>query len=149
MDITKKVYIGSDHAGFRLKEHLYAFLVGAGVEVEDVGTHSEESADYPDFAEKVGRGVVAEEGSVGILICGTGIGVCIAANKVPGVYAARCCSVEDAELARKHNGANVICLGGRQVPSEGAEQMVEVFLDTEVEGERHERRREKIKQMEK
>lgn len=143
-----KIYIGSDHAGFELKQHLYAFLLGQGSDIEDCGTYNETSCDYPDYALAVSDKVIANPGSLGILICGTGIGVSITANKIHGILAARCTSIEDAELARKHNGANIICLGGRQIAPDLAEQMVNVFLETETEEGRHANRRAKIHQIE-
>lgn len=145
---NKKIYIGSDHAGFELKAILLDFLIKQGREVEDCGTYTEASCDYPDYAFTVGEKVADDPSSLGILFCGTGIGVSIAANKVHGILAARCANVEDAELARQHNGANIICLGARQVSPELAQEMVEKFLDTEVEEGRHANRRAKIYKIE-
>jgi len=145
---NKKIYIGSDHAGFPLKEFLRKFLVQEGREVEDCGTYSEVSCDYPDYALAVSEKVVNDKNSLGILVCGTGIGVSITANKVHGILAARCASVEDAELARRHNGANIICLGGRQLTTDLAQAIVKKFLETEVEEGRHATRRAKIRQIE-
>lgn len=144
----KKIYIGSDHAGFALKEHLREFLAKEGRGVEDCGTYNETSCDYPDYALVVSEKVVQNQDSLGILVCGTGIGVSITANKVHDILAARCASVEDAELARQHNGANVICLGGRQLEPSLAEEIVEKFLTTEVEEGRHANRRAKIAKIE-
>lgn len=133
--------VGSDHAGFELKQALVAHLAPGSFAVEDLGTHSPESADYPDFASAVGRAVADGRADFGILVCGTGIGVSIAANKVPGVRAALCSSEETARLARGHNDANVLCLGGRVLTPDMARRVVDAFLATPFEsGTRHERR---------
>jgi len=139
-----KVVVGSDHAGFALKEHLKKVLVGWGHEVEDVGTHSTESADYPDFGAAVGRKVV-ELGTRGLAVCGSGIGISIAANKVPGVRAALVSESTSARLSREHNDANVLCLGERLVGSAVAEDALKAFLETAFAGGRHEKRVEKLR----
>ncbi len=139
-----KIAIGSDHRGFRLKEHLKTFLSSRGFEVLDFGTHSEESFDYPDAAIPVGEAVTSGRADFGILICMTGIGMSIAANKVKGVRAALVTAVEFAELSRKHNNANVICLQGGYVDFKDAEEFVLRFLTTDFEGGRHLRRIKKI-----
>ena len=141
-----RIAIGSDHAGFALKEEIKKFLTD--YEVVDVGTNSTESVDYPDFARKVGELVGGKEVDFGILICGTGIGMSITANKIKGVYAALACNVLTASLARRHNNANVLCIGGRMVGVELAKEMVRAFLSTDFEGGRHERRLNKIKDIE-
>ena len=143
-----KIAIGADHRGFSLKEVLKEFLKEKGYEVIDFGTHSEESFDYPDAAIPVGEAVASGEADRGILICMTGIGMSIAANKVKGVRAALVTGLEFAELSRRHNDANVICLQGGYVDPEDAKKFVEVFLTTEFEGGRHERRVNKIKEYE-
>ncbi len=139
-----RIAIGADHAGFELKNHVAGLLRAAGHEVQDVGTHSAESADYPDFIRPVAQAVAAGSAERGIVICGTGIGASIVANKVRGVRAARCTSEYDARYARLHNDANVLALGARVSGPGLVEAMVEVFLATAFEGGRHRRRVEKI-----
>jgi ribose 5-phosphate isomerase B len=140
-----KIAVGSDHAGLRLKNLLRDRLREQGHAVEDLGTVSEESTDYPDFAVRVGRAVTGGEAERGLLVCGTGVGISIAANKVPGVRAAAVSEPVSARLARSHNDANVLCVGQRIVGEEMAEEIVRVFLDTPFSGgERHCRRIEKI-----
>lgn len=144
-----KVGVGSDHAGFDLKEFLKEQLKKEGFEVVDYGTHIKKSVDYPDYAGKVAEGIQKKEVSMGILVCGTGIGVSIAANKFRGVRAARCCTVQDAVLAREHNDANVLTLGGRLVGSELALEIAKTFLETPFLKGRHMRRVNKIKKTDK
>jgi ribose 5-phosphate isomerase B len=134
----------SDHAGFPLKNHLAAWLRARGHEVLDLGTHSAESADYPDFAHELARRIAAGEVERGLLVCGTGIGISIAANRHPGVRAARCLSEYDARMARAHNDANVLALGERVTGAGLAEAILETFLATPFEGGRHARRVQKI-----
>lgn len=144
-----RVVIGSDHAGFLLKEELRKLLADDGHEIDDVGTHSEESTDYPDFAVAVGEKVVASKGAaVGVLVCGTGLGVSIAANKVAGVRAARVDEPYSARLAREHNDANVICVGQRVIGAGVAADTVRAFLAAKFAGGRHQRRIDKIAQIE-
>lgn len=140
-----RIAIGSDHAGFDQKERLKAHLTAQGHEVTDVGTASaDESVDYPDFAEQVARAVASGTVERGVLVCGTGIGMAIAANKVDGVRAANVTDPEFARLAREHNDANVVAVSGRFVPEQVNEEIVDVFLGTEFGGERHQRRVDKI-----
>ncbi len=139
-----KISIGSDHAGFHYKEALRAFLQVAGHEVHDCGTFSAERADYPDYAFKVATMVAQHEVQYGVLICGSGIGVSITANKVNGVRAANCLSVEMAHLARAHNDANIVCVGERLVSLDLAKSIVDQFLRSDFEGGRHSDRVEKI-----
>jgi ribose 5-phosphate isomerase B len=141
---TKKVAIGSDHAGFESKEKAKTELLGLGAEVIDKGTDSLASVDYPDFGAAVARAVVSGEVDCGILICGSGIGVSIAANKVPGARAALCWNEETTRLAREHNDANILCFGGRFIEPERAARMVRLFLETEFGGGRHAQRVEKL-----
>ncbi|MFH1587303.1 MAG: ribose 5-phosphate isomerase B [Candidatus Diapherotrites archaeon] len=144
-----KVFIGADHAGFEMKEYIEKHLNEKGHEVEDLGANSTESVDYPVFAEKVGKAVVGEEGSLGILVCGTGLGMCMASNKVNGVRAATCRTVEGAKLTREHNNANVLCLGARLQKEEDVIQIVDAFLATPFSGdERHKRRVDGIADLE-
>jgi ribose 5-phosphate isomerase B len=142
-----RMVVGSDHAGFRAKETIKKYLQGAGYTVEDVGTHSEESVDYPDFAKAVGERVAAANGTLGVLVCGTGIGVSIAANKVEGIRAALAHDSLTARRAREHNDANVIALGGKVVGEDEAIAIVQEFLAAEFAGGRHQRRIDKISEM--
>ncbi len=144
-----KIAIGSDHGGYELKQALIPFLQGRDIEVADAGTHSSESVDYPDFAEAVALLVVHGEVDAGIVICGTGIGISIAANKVPGIRAALVTTPQMAELAKQHNNANILALGGRILSVETAEACVAAWLDAGFEGDRHQRRLDKISAIEK
>jgi len=132
-----KVAIGSDHAGYELKKHLYEMLNREGHEVIDCGTDSESRTDYPDYAIEVGKKVAGRDAERGILVCGTGIGMSIAANKVPGIRAALCANERCAEMSRRHNNANVLTLGGRELAAEAAEKIVRVWMSTPFEGGRH------------
>ena len=143
-----KIAVGADHAGYRLKEHLARFLAGRGHQVEDLGTSSEDSVDYPDFAAAVGARVAAGEAEQGLLVCGTGIGVAIAANKVDGVRAATCNDLFTAAKAREHNDANVLTIGARVIGVGLAEGIVRTFTETDFGGGRHQRRVEKIQALE-
>lgn len=142
-----KIAIGSDHAGYESKELAKREIVALGLEVEDKGATSIESVDYPDFGAAVGRAVAAGEVERGVLICGSGIGIAMAANKVPGVRAAVCWNEETARLAREHNDANILCLGARFIEPELAARMIRTFLETDFAGGRHERRVEKLKEL--
>ncbi len=139
-----KIGIGSDHAGFELKEHIRQYLTAQGHELQDFGTHSEDSVDYPDFAHPLAKAVDHGELQQAILVCGSGQGVCMTANKYPAVRAALVWNAEVAALTRQHNNANVICLPGRMIDPKVAEAAVEAFLSTAFEGGRHQRRVEKI-----
>jgi len=143
---TSSIAIGSDHAGFECKESIKTALKTAneGFALVDVGTHSADSVDYPDFAHQVAAQVESGEVEMGVVICGSGNGVCITANKHKGIRAALCWSVEIAALARQHNDANVLCIPARFVSHETALQMVETFMNTAFEGGRHQKRIEKI-----
>ena len=144
-----KLVIASDHGGFDLKKDIVRFLAKRGLEVVDLGTHDTESVDYPDYAEKVGTLVSGGQADAGILICGTGIGMSIMANKFKGVRAAVVHDLHTAKMAKEHNNANVLCLGGRLSKSEEAREMVRLWLDTTFEGGRHTKRLEKIERIEK
>lgn len=135
-----KIALASDHGGFQLKEILREELIKQGYEVLDLGTYSEASVDYPAYGQKIGQTVVYGEADRGIAVCGTGIGISIAANKVKGVRAALCTNEMMAEMSRRHNDANVLCLGGRVIGSELAKNIVKVWLNTDFEGGRHQRR---------
>lgn len=144
-----KIAIGADHAGFEEKEKVKVALDKMGVEYTDMGTDSTASVDYPDFARKVGEAVADGEYDRGILVCGSGTGMAIAANKVPGIRAAVAWNEEIAKLSRQHNDANVLALAARFIPDEEQEKIVKAWLATDFEGGRHERRVEKIEQIEK
>ena len=135
-----KIAIGCDHAGYELKEKVKAKMAAAGHEMIDVGTDSTESVDYPKYGHAVGRTEASGEAERGIAICGSGIGISIACNKVPGVRAALCTSTEMAEMCRRHNNANVICMGARMISEELAYAMIDTWMTTEFEGGKHERR---------
>jgi ribose 5-phosphate isomerase B len=144
-----KIAIASDHGGYRLKEFVKSVLEESGCEIVDFGTFSEDSVDYPEFAAKVAKAVVREEVDRGVLICGTGIGMSIVANRFPGVRAALCHNVYTAKMSRRHNNANVLVLGGRILTPEIAEDIVKIWLSEEFEGGRHERRLGKLEEIEK
>ena len=135
-----KIVVASDHGGYALKLKVAAHLKERGIEVEDLGTHSEESVDYPVYAKKVAKSILSGECEKGILICGTGIGMSMAANKHKGIRAALCTDLVMAEYTRRHNNANVLCMGARIIAYEMAEMIADKFLETEFEGGRHQRR---------
>ena len=143
-DSSLPIAIGSDHAGIDYKTEVIAFLEKSGLSVADQGTYTHESCDYPDYAHAVARMVESGKAAVGILICGSGNGVCMAANKHASIRAALCWTDEIATLARSHNDANVIGLPARFVTLAAAENIVQLFLTTHFEGGRHQRRVEKI-----
>jgi ribose 5-phosphate isomerase B len=142
-----KIAIGSDHAGFELKESLKRWLVEHGHEVDDCGTHSAERADYPKFGQAVARKVAGESADFGILVCGSGQGMAMTANKVKGVRAAVIRTQLDAQMARLHNDANVACFGERMSTPEDATEALTMFLATAFEGGRHEARVEQMEQI--
>jgi ribose 5-phosphate isomerase B len=143
-----KIAIGSDHRGFAAKQRLVPLLRQLGHEVLDTGPEANESVDYPDFAFQVGRAVGEGRVDRGILICGTGIGMCIAANKVPGVRAAPCHDSITAEMSRRHNDANILCISADLLGDDLIARMVRIWLETPFEGGRHSRRVDKISQFE-
>ncbi len=143
-DLSKPIAIGSDHAGYDYKEDLISFLEGKGLAFNDMGTHSLDSVDFPDFAHPVSAAVEDGSAAFGILLCGSANGVAMTANKHQGIRAAICWGEEIAQLAREHNNANIICIPARFVREGDAEKMVNIFMNTEFEGGRHERRVEKI-----
>ena len=142
------IFIGSDHGGLEMKEELVKVLASRNLPVEDCGTTNGDSVDYPDFAEKVAGAVSRGEAELGILVCGTGIGMSIVANKFPGVRAALATDEFMAQMAKEHNNANILVLGGRVLSVELATKMVNVWLDTAYEGGRHQLRLDKISQVE-
>ncbi len=142
--MVQKIALGSDHAGFEVKELVKKHLESEGLDVEDLGTFSKDSCDYPDYARKVAEAVAKKECVRGILVCGSGVGVSIVANKVRGVRAALVHDAETAKLCRQHNDANVLCLAGRTVARDAVPHIVDVWLETEFEGGRHKTRVDKI-----
>ena len=142
--MPETIIVGSDHAGFDLKERVKEWLADRGLEVEDVGPASPEQVDYPDFAHRVADAVASGRRARGVLVCGTGIGVSIAANRHPGVRAAVAWSEDTARLSREHNDANVLALGGRTLDPVVAERILEMWLKTPFAGGRHARRVAKI-----
>lgn len=140
----KMIAIGADHAGFELKRVLKDELAGLGYSVSDLGTDDNESVDYPDFARSVAAEVSSGRMERGVLICGSGIGMSIAANRHPGVRAALCHDEESARLAREHNDANILVMGARSIGEEQAKACLRIFLETEFEGGRHARRVAKL-----
>ncbi len=143
-----KIALGSDHAGFELKQTIKPVLEAEGHEVVDVGTDSEDSVDYPVFASKAAHLVADGEAERGIVVCGSGVGVSIVANKVNGIRAVNAHDPEEAEMSRRHNDANVLALAGRRLTESEAEGIISRFLETEFEGGRHERRIEEISAVE-
>jgi len=144
-----KIALGSDHGGIELKRNIIKHLEKKGIEIKDFGTYTEESCDYPDFALKVAEEVASKNYDFGILVCGTGIGISISANKVPGIRAALCHDTFSAHATREHNNANILALGGRIVGVGLALDIVDAFLNAEFQGGRHERRVNKITEIEK
>ena len=143
-----KIALGADHRGFDYKNRIKAFLLKKGIEVEDFGTFSEESTDYPDYAIRTAEEVASGKADFGILVCWTGTGMAISANKVKGIRAALALGTEMAELARIHNDANVLALSGKFTPIDQLLDIVEKFMTTKFEGGRHQRRLDKIKRQE-
>ena len=139
-----KYFIGTDHAGFEVKPFVIEYLEKRGIEVEDLGTYSTESVDYPDYTHKVAEAVKNNPGTMGILICGSGIGMSLAANKHKGIRAALCHDHYTASMARRHNDANILCFGARIVGKGEIESILEGWLNSQFEGGRHQRRVEKI-----
>lgn len=142
--MSKKFYIATDHAGYALKAYVKDFVISLGHTIIDLGPDSADRVDYPDFAKKCAKAVLQDEGSFGILICGTGIGISISANKIEGIRAALCHDTYTARLTRQHNDANILCFGERVVGKGVVEDMIEVFASTEFEGGRHASRIAKI-----
>lgn len=143
-----RVIIASDHGGFELKNYLYQSLKSNGFDITDAGTHNENSVDYPEIAKNACDKIVSGEFDRGILVCGTGIGISMSANKVAGIRAAACQSYFAAKYTRLHNDANVLCLGGRITGNGSALEMAEVFLKNEFEGDRHQKRIDMMTKME-
>ena len=145
---SKVIGIASDHAGFPLKEFLKELLIKWGYQVLDMGCESKDSVDYPDYAYALSKKVAEGKIPQGILVCGTGIGMCITANKVKGVRAAVCWDEYTAQVARTHNDSNILCLGGRVLSFEEAERILKIWIEENFQGGRHERRVRKILEIE-
>jgi ribose 5-phosphate isomerase B len=142
------IAIGSDHAGWELKEKLKKYLSVKKYEYKDFGPYNEESVDYPEFAKKVGEAICSGKYDRGILICGTGVGMSISANKMKGIYAALVDNTFTAAMTRKHNDSNVLVLPGRLIGTDLAEAITSIWLETEYEGGRHDNRLKKVKELE-
>ena len=143
-NIFKTVCIASDHAGFNLKEDIKNFLIDKQVSIFDIGPFTDKSVDYPDYAKRVGNRIRLKKSDVGILVCGSGIGMAISANKIKSIRAALCYNLKSTRLSRQHNNANIIALGSRLTKKKLSFKLVEVFLKTKFEGGRHLRRVKKI-----
>jgi ribose 5-phosphate isomerase B len=142
-----KIVVAADHVGFALKEQVIEYLKTKGLEVEDYGTSSAEPVDYPDYAEKVAAQVAAKQADGGVLLCGTGIGMMLAANKFPGIRAVAANDTISARMAREHNDANILTLGSRMIGAAAMRQIVDTWLSTPFAGGRHERRLQKIESL--
>ncbi len=142
--IFKKICISSDHAGFKLKESIKDFLINKNISIIDLGPMNENSVDYPDYAKKVSNRIKSKRSDVGILVCGSGTGMAISANKIKGIRAAVCYNSRSTRLSRQHNDANIIAIGSRLTKRNTALQLVSIFLGTKFEGGRHLRRVKKI-----
>jgi len=142
--IFKKVCIASDHAGFKLKESIKDFLINKNISIIDLGPVNENSVDYPDYAKKVSNRVKSKKSDVGILVCGSGTGMAISANKTKKIRAAVCYNLKSTRLSRQHNNANIIAIGSRLTKKNTALRLVSIFLETKFEGGRHLRRVKKI-----
>ena len=143
-----KIAIGCDHGGFELKEAVRGYLEERQIPYEDFGAYNTDSVDYAPIAAKAARAVAAGQADFGVLVCSTGIGISMAANKVKGIRAALCTNEFCAEMTRRHNDANILCMGGKVIDKETAVKLVDIFLHTEFEGGRHQRRIDQIAQIE-
>ena len=143
-----KIAIGCDHGGFELKEAVGGYLEERQIPYEDFGAYNTDSVDYAPIAAKAARAVAAGQADFGVLVCSTGIGISMAANKVKGIRAALCTNEFCAEMTRRHNNANILCMGGKVIDKETAVKLVDIFLHTEFEGGRHQRRIDQIAQIE-
>ncbi len=142
--LFKKVCIASDHAGFKLKESIKDFLINKHISIIDIGPMNENSVDYPDYAKRLSNRVKSKKSDIGILVCGSGTGMAMSANKIKGIRAAVCYNLKSTRLSRQHNDANIIAIGSRLTTKNNALQLVSVFLETKFEGGRHLRRIKKI-----
>ena len=143
----KKIAIASDHGGFDLKENIIAFLLKKGLEIDNLGAHSTDSVDYPDYGIKLAQAITDKKFVRGILICGTGVGMSIVVNRFPGIRGALCSDVYTAKMCREHNDSNILIMGGRVIEVSLAIEILETWLNTEFEGGRHKRRLDKIKEI--
>ena len=141
---NKKICISSDHAGYKIKEYIKTLLYKNKISLIDLGPHNDKSVDYPDYAKKVAKRIKGKKSDFGILVCGSGTGMAISANKIRGVRAAVCYNKTSTYLCRSHNNANILCIGARLTKKNSIEKIVSVFLKTEFEGGRHQRRIRKI-----
>ncbi len=142
--LFKKICISSDHAGFKLKENIKNQLINKKISIIDLGPRNNNSVDYPDYAKKVANRVKSKKSDVGILVCGSGTGMSISANKIRGIRAAVCYNISSTRLCRQHNNANILCLGSRLTPKKMANKILAIFLKTKFEGGRHMKRIKKI-----
>ena len=142
--LFKKICIASDHAGFRLKEYIKDFLINKNISIIDLGPADENSVDYPDYAKKLSNRIKLKKSDIGILVCGSGTGMAMTANKIKGIRAAVCYNLRSTRLSRQHNDANIISIGSRLTKKNTALKLVSVFLKTKFEGGRHQRRVKKI-----
>lgn len=140
----KKICISSDHAGFKTKEFVKEFLINSRISITDLGPFHNQSVDYPDYAKKVSRRVSAKKSDIGILVCGSGTGMAISANKTKGIRAAVGYNIKSTQLSRQHNNANILCIGSRLTKKEDIKKIILIFLKTKFEGGRHKRRIKKI-----
>lgn len=143
-----RIVMAADHGGLELKNYIKNYLIGKGYDILDIGTNSEESVDYPDYGKNAGLKIMAKEADLGIIMCGSGIGISIAANKVKGIRAALCHDIYTARMCKQHNNANILAMGGRIIGKGLAIEMVETYLNTKFEGGRHQRRIDKIHEIE-
>ena len=142
--IFKKICISSDHAGFEIKEFIKEFIIDSNISITDLGPFINQSVDYPDFAKKVSRRVSKKKSEIGILVCGSGTGMAISANKSKGIRAAVGYNIKSTQLSRQHNNANILCLGSRLTKKKDIKKIISIFLKTKFEGGRHKRRVKKI-----
>jgi len=144
----EKIAIASDHGGFDLKENIITFLLKKGLEIDNLGVHSTDSVDYPDYGIKLAQAIIDKKFVRGILICGTGVGMSIVVNRFPGIRGTLCSDVYTAKMGREHNDSNILIMGGRVIDVSLAIEILETWLNTEFEGGRHQRRLDKINQIE-
>ncbi len=142
--LFKKVCISSDHAGFEIKEFIKELLINSKISITDLGPFSDKSVDYPDYAKKVSRRILKRKSEIGILVCGSGTGMAISANKSKGIRAAVGFNIKSSQLSRQHNNANILCLGSRLTKKKDISKIISIFLNTKFEGGRHKRRVKKI-----
>ena len=144
ISIFKKICISSDHAGYKIKEYIKKEIINLGISIIDLGPFSDNSVDYPDYAKKVSRRVAAKKSDTGILVCGSGTGMAISANKIKGIRAAVGYNIKSTQLSRQHNNANILCIGSRLTKKKDVKKIISIFLSTRFEGGRHQRRIKKI-----